>query len=50
MTLQPTHTTGLYSAMMENFNYKWDIIFIDTLHKIGTLINEQVSVKETDEY
>ena len=34
---------------MKEFKYECDILFIDILRKIGTLINEQVTVTETDE-
>ena len=34
---------------MKNFKDEWDIIFIETLRKVGTLINEQVTVTDTDE-
>ena len=40
MPFGPTNAPGLYSAMMKNFKEKWDMIFIETLHKIGTLISE----------
>ena len=49
MPFDPTNATGFYSAMMKNFKDKWIMIFIETLRKIGTLINEQVTVIETDE-
>ena len=39
-----TNNPGSYSAMRKNFKYEWDIIFIETLRKIGTLFNEQVTV------
>ena len=35
--------------MMKNFKDEWVMLFIETLRKIGTLINEQVKVTETDE-
>ena len=50
MPFRPTNYPGLYSYMIKNFKYEWDILFIETLHKIGTLINEQVIVTGTDEF
>ena len=44
-----TNAPGFYSAMMKNFVDKWDMLFIENLRKIGTLFNEQVTVRETDE-
>ena len=35
--------------MMKNFRDEWYMLFIETLCKIGTLLNEQVTVTETDE-
>ena len=49
MPFGPTNDPSFYSAMMKNFKDKWDMLFIETLRKIGTLINEQVTVTETDE-
>ena len=49
MPLGPTNIPDLYSDIMKNFKDEWYMIFIETLHKIGTLINEQVAVTETDE-
>ena len=31
---------------MSNFKDKWDMVFIETLHKIETLVSEQVTVTE----
>ena len=42
-----TDVPGLYSFLMNNFKYKWGIIFIETLFKIVTLASEQVTVTET---
>ena len=43
------YAPGLYSAMMKSFKDEWDMLFIETLRKIGILINEQVTVTETNE-
>ena len=45
----PTNAPSFYSATMKNFKYEWDMLFIETLRKIGTLINEQGTVTEIDE-
>ena len=47
MLFGPTNAPGFYSATMNNFKDKRDILFIETLRKIGTLINEQVKFTET---
>ena len=41
-----TNAPGFYSAIIKNFKDKLDMLFIETLCKIGTLINEQVTVME----
>ena len=35
----PNNALGFYSNMMNNFKDKWDVLFIEILRKIGTLIN-----------
>ena len=42
-----TNAPGFYSTIMKNFKDIWDMLFQETLRKIGTLINEQVTVTET---
>ena len=49
MTFGPTDAPGFYSDMTNKFKVKWYMLFIETLCKIVTLINEQVKVTETDE-
>ena len=49
MPSSPTNATGFYSAVMKNFKDKCSMLFIEDLRKIGTLINEQIKVTETDE-
>ena len=49
MPFEITDTPGLYSDTMTNFKEEWDMLFIETLCKIVTLINKQVTVTETDE-
>ena len=49
MSFVPTNSPGFYSDMMKNFKDKWDMLFIEALSKIRNLINEQVTVTETDE-
>ena len=49
MPFGPTNAPGFCLAMMKNFKEKWYIIFIETIRKIGTILNEQVKVMETDE-
>ena len=49
MLFGPTNTPGFYLAMMMNFKEKWDMLLIETLRKIGALINDQFTVTETDE-
>ena len=48
MPLGPTDSPGLYTAMMMNFKYEWDMLFIETLSRIGTLTKKQVTVTETE--
>ena len=49
MPFGTTNAPCFYSAMMKNFKDKRDMLFIDTLRKIGTLISEKVAVTKTDE-
>ena len=44
-----TYSPGFYSDVIKNFKYKWDVLFIEALCKIVTLINEQVTVTKTYE-
>ena len=36
--------------MMKKFQEEWGMLFIETIRKIGTIINEQVTVAETDKF
>ena len=49
MPFGPINYPGFYSDTMKKFKDEWDMIFIETLLKIGTLLNEQVTVTETYE-
>ena len=49
MPFGPNNAPGFYSNITNKFKGKWDILFIETLRKIGTFVNEQVTVTETDE-
>ena len=50
MPFGTTNTPGFYSATIKNFKDEWDMILRETLWKIGTLVNEQVTVTETYEF
>ena len=45
----PTNAPGSYSDIMKNFKEERNMLFIETLSKIGTLVTEQVTVTEIDE-
>ena len=49
MPFVPMNAPVLYSDTMKKFKDEWDMLFIKTLQKIGILLNEQVTVMETDE-
>ena len=49
MPFRTINAPGLYSDIMKNFKDEWVMLFIYTFRKIGTLINEQVTVIEIDE-
>ena len=44
MPFGTTNAPIFYSAMMKNFKDERDMLFIETLCKIGTLIKEQVTL------
>ena len=44
MPFGPTNSPGFYSDMIKNFKDIWDMLFIETLHKTGTFINEKFTV------
>ena len=46
MPFGTTNAPGFYSAMTKNFKYEWDIIFIETFIKIGTLFSEKLQLQE----
>ena len=48
MPFGATNAPGFYSVIMKNIKDEWDMLFIDNLCKIGTLVNEQVTVTEID--
>ena len=49
MQFGATYSHIFYSAMMNNFKDKWDILFMENLRYFKTLVSEQVTVTETDE-
>ena len=48
MPFGPKNAPGFYSATMRNFKEKWDLIFTQTLRSIDSLVNNSVSVIETE--